>query len=85
MAAKGAVSIDPLIGEPYLRKVRDLGAGSFGYVGLYQRQGFGVPNEEVALKCLPVRVVDYTMIKREVRSHCSLNHRKLATVRVANL
>ncbi|GLI69926.1 hypothetical protein VaNZ11_014654 [Volvox africanus] len=73
MAANGA-NYDPLVGEPFLKKVKDLGSGSFGHVGLYQRHGLGVPPEDVALKCLPVRVVDYTMVKREVRSHCSLNH-----------
>ncbi len=74
--AAGGVSYDPLAGEPFLKKIRDLGSGSFGHVGLYQRHGHGVPPENVALKCLPVRVVDCTMVKREVRSHCALNHRK---------
>lgn len=73
MAAASTTNPDPLASEGTFHKIKDLGSGSFGHVALYSRLGH---DEPVAVKCLPVRVVDYNMVKREVRSHCSLNHRK---------
>eukprot|EP00198_Chlamydomonas_reinhardtii_P012503 XP_001701840.1 serine/threonine protein kinase 12 [Chlamydomonas reinhardtii] len=71
MAAASTTNPDPLASEGTFHKIKDLGSGSFGHVALYSRLGH---DEPVAVKCLPVRVVDYNMVKREVRSHCSLNH-----------
>ncbi|KAG2499684.1 hypothetical protein HYH03_002619 [Edaphochlamys debaryana] len=79
-ATASAQAADPLAGDHSLRKLGALGQGSFGSVGLYQRIGLpldadGYPQDDkVAIKCLPVRCVDFTLVSREVRSHCSLNH-----------
>lgn len=65
---------DPLAGDPTLTFAQHLGTGSFGNVALYLRNAPGLPPEYVAVKYLPCRQVDYSLIKREVKSHCSLNH-----------
>ena len=76
MPGPGAEEEDPLAGNTRYTRVRDLGEGTYGSVGLYRYQASpDAPFAEVAVKkataCAPEA---WALVEREVRNHRTLRH-----------
>ncbi len=67
---------DPLAGNPNYTRIKDLGRGTYGSVGLYAYR-VGPATSEVAVKSIEVACWapdGWDLLEREVRNHRKLRH-----------